>query len=140
MERRRILIIGLFIAGAICLIAALAGVFMLGRWTTHIEDQLTDHQRQLKEHQEAQEELEEILDGKRHPENTVAGLEDLLAVLMRILIEENVQAKSRVYWIERAQEIAKQLREGPRVYPVDAPTGPRSGLVTYRGNGKERRS
>lgn len=119
----------LSVAAAICLIAALAGVFLLGRWVAGVEGQLAEHQRQLRQ---AQDNIEEILSGRRHPENVVAGIEDLLAVLMRIMVEEDMQAKSRSYWIGRAQAIAQQLRVGPRAYPVDGETGPR--LVTYLGN------
>jgi hypothetical protein len=63
--------------------------------------------------------------GKRHTENTTAGIEDALAVLMRIAVEEQMQADYRRVWIEKAQTILQATREGPRAYPVDSPAGNR---------------
>jgi beta-phosphoglucomutase-like phosphatase (HAD superfamily) len=73
--------------------------------------------------------LEEEAAALRHTENTISGVEDIAAQLTRVLIEEELQAGVRRAWIEQALRAAQILREGPRSYPVDPPSGNR---VTYK--------
>jgi hypothetical protein len=76
--------------------------------------------------------LEEILAGKRHTENTTAALEDI--GLMQTGAVYRIQATLQQtldtleyleYAATKTAQAAGQARKGPRAYPVDAPSGPR---------------
>jgi hypothetical protein len=87
---------------------------------------LEDAKRQAEE--DARRAMDEAT-AMRHTENTISGVEDIAAKLTRVLIEEELQAGVRRAWIEQALRAAQILREGPRSYPVDPPSGNR---VTYK--------
>lgn len=72
---------------------------------------------------------------QRHTESTISGLEDATAVLFRFLIEDEMASAVRREWVSKAANILGTLREGPRAYPIDPPSGER---VTYKvkKNGK----
>ena len=98
----------LFSVGLALVVVIGVVVFLLLRWM----QQLSNRMRAM----------EEQMSSRRHTENTTAALEDALAVLMRIAIEEQMQADYRQVWIKKAQEILQVTRNGPRAYQVDAPT------------------
>jgi hypothetical protein len=58
-----------------------------------------------------------------HTVSTNAALEDALAVVMRIVVEEQMQADYRTAWITKLQAILQTARKGPHAYPVDQPSG-----------------
>lgn len=109
-------------------LAIAAGVLVLVVWTDsrHTANRLCALEQQARA-------MQDQLDRKAHTESTIAAMEDALAVLMRVELEEKQHALYRESWINRAQSILQSARQGPRAYPVDQPTGKR---VQYRGGGR----
>lgn len=106
------------------IVLALVGVVLMVMEDRHTAKRLENLEQQSQL-------LRDQLETRRHTENTVAAMEDALAVLMRLQLEEQQQAQYRDAWVKRAQSILQTARQSPRSYPVDKPTGKR---VRYGGH------
>lgn len=61
------------------------------------------------------------LKSKRHTMSTVAGIEDALAVLYDLLVQQEVEERR----MKQLHEVLSTLREGPHAYDPERPAGRR---------------
>ncbi len=119
--------------GLALVLGAIIGLLFLWLDLRNKERTATAQQQEL---QTKLGQLQEQMNGKRHTENSVSALEDALAVLMRLSLEEQQQALYRDAWISRAQTILQVARQSPRAYPVDQPTSSRHNRVRFDQGGQ----
>jgi hypothetical protein len=83
-----------------------------------LEAEQVKHQGQITK---LEEQVKEVMKGKRHTYRTSAGLEDATAVVIDVAMHQRAEAAR----LQQALEILRELREGPQNYDPDRPAGSR---------------
>jgi hypothetical protein len=106
----------ILIAGGAAVVVSLTVGYFAGATIRDIRAQRLDLIKRV-------EELEQVAAGKRHTHSVNAALEDMAALAMRLLVEEDTQSEFRRAWIRQLGNIFGVARTGPNAYDPERESG-----------------